>query len=175
MMRLFAVQSLVLACCLWLTGCEQDNSDLDTWISGVKAKPGTDIPAIPEVIAYQPFNYPEHLRNPFDESVLAAKLVTAHKPVGNIKIDSRRSKEYLESFPLDALKMVGTMQQGSQEWALIRTPEGTIQRVRVGNYMGQNHGKITTVTDNSVKLSEVTPDGYGGFIKRAASIAIKTP
>ncbi|HBS26658.1 MAG TPA: pilus assembly protein PilP [Gammaproteobacteria bacterium] len=169
------IRALALLCFLGLVGCEHDNSDLDTYIDAVKAKPASDIAAIPEVTAYQPFNYPDHQRSPFDDGVLAAKLVTEHKPVGSIKVDQHRSKEYLESFPLDALKMVGTMQQGGQEWALIRTPEGTIQRVRVGNYMGQNHGKITTVTDNSVKLSEVTPDGYGGFIKRPASIAIKTP
>jgi len=158
-----------------LSGCQQDNSDLENYIKAVKAKPAKDIPPIPDITAYQPFNYPDHQRDPFDESVIAAKLAPEHKTVSNIHIDRNRPKEYLESFPLDSLKMVGTMQQGGHQWALIRTPEGTIQRVRVGNYLGQNRGKITQITDNSVKLTEIAPDGYGGYLKRAASIALKTP
>ena len=156
-------------------GCKQDNSDLTDFIDSVKAKPATDIPPIPDIAAYQPFNYPAHTRSPFDDSVIAAKLVPEHKPTSNVRVDSHRSKEYLEGFPLDSLKMVGTLTQGGVKWGLIRTPDGTIQRVKVGNYIGQNHGKITQLNDNSVKLSEITPDGYGGFLRRAASIALKTP
>ncbi len=158
-----------------LSGCQQNNSDLEDYIKEVKAKPARDIPPIPDIIAYQPFNYPNHRRDPFDDSVIAAKLAPERKTVSTVHIDRNRPKEYLESFPLDSLKMVGTMQQGGQRWALIRTPEGTIQRVRVGNYLGQNHGKITQITENSVKLTEIAPDGYGGYLKRAASIALKTP
>ncbi len=166
---------LILPALALTSGCEQDNSDLEEFIDAVKAKPATDIPPIPDIAAYQPFDYPAHQRDPFDESVLAAKLAPDHRISNNIRIDRNRPKEYLEGFPLDSLRMVGTLSQGGQLWGLIKTPDGTIQRVRVGNYMGQNHGKITQITENSIKLTEIAPDGYGGFIKRPASVALKTP
>ncbi len=165
----------ILCGLLLISGCEQDNSDLEAYIKAVKAKPATDIPPIPDIAAYQPFDYPAHRRDPFDASVLAAKLAPEHRITNNIHIDRNRPKEYLEGFPLDSLQMVGTLSQGGQLWGLIRTPDGTIQRVKVGNYMGQNHGKITRITENSIKLTEIAPDGYGGYLKRAASIALKTP
>lgn len=157
-----------------LTGCEKDNSDLQRYIQAVMEKPGREIPPIPDVIAYHPFEYPDHHRNPFDESAIAAQLIPEQKPTNNIRIDSDRVREYLESFPLDSLKMVGTLNQGSSLWALVRTPDGTIQRVANGNYIGQNHGKISSITEKGLDLTEIIPDGYGGYMERPASIALTT-
>lgn len=155
-----------------MTGCERDNSDLQRYIQAVKEKPGNEIPPIPDVIAYHPFDYPDHHRNPFDEEAIASQLIPEQKPVNSIRVDADRVREYLESFPLDALKMVGTLNQNKSLWGLIRTPDGTIQRVASGNYLGQNHGKIKSITEKGLDLIEIIPDGYGGYMERPASIAL---
>lgn len=155
-----------------LGGCEHDNSDLTRFVAEVKERPGTKIQPIPEVIAYHPFEYPDHSRDPFDEGAIASQIIPEQKPANSIRVDMDRVREYLESFPLDALKMVGTLNQSNRLWGLVRTPDGTIQRVATGNYIGQNFGKITSVTNKSIDLIEIIPDGYGGYMERPASIAL---
>jgi type IV pilus assembly protein PilP len=90
-----------------------------------------------------------------------------------IKPDFDRPSEPLEEYPLDSLRMVGTMQKGQETWALILDKDGAIHRVQPGNYMGQNYGKITRVTESEVDLTEIIPDGLGGWMERQSSIALK--
>ena len=68
--------------------------------------------------------------------------------------------------------MVGTMSQEKSVWALIKTPDNTIQRVENGNYLGQNNGKIIQVSNDGIELTEIVPDGFGGWQERASSIAL---
>lgn len=164
----------VLLLAAGLTGCQNDNQDLRDYIDEIKAQPTGGIPPIPVIPPYDPFEYPEHLRDPFDSSIVAPDLVPIPKSTSGIQIDRNRPKEFLESFPLDALRMVGTMQQQGSLWALLKTPDGTIQRVRVGNYAGQNYGRITRITDMKVELIEIVPDGFGGYKERPASIALSS-
>ena len=112
-------------------------------------------------------------RDPFDPGELAAKVAKQTQPTNpQLSPDPNRTPEFLESFPLDTLRMVGTLSQGEYLWALIRTPDSTIQRVSEGNYMGQNYGKIVQVSDVVIKLTEIIPDGYGGWRERASSVAL---
>lgn len=157
-----------------LAGCEQNNQDLQDYISEVKSQPTGDIPPIPVIPPYDPFEYPEHNRDPFDSSIVSPALMPLPKSTSGVQIDRNRPKEYLESFPLDALRMVGTMKQDGQLWALLKTPDGTIQRVRTGNYVGQNYGRITKITDLKIELIEIVPDGFGGYKERPAAIALSS-
>ena len=68
--------------------------------------------------------------------------------------------------------MVGTLERDNQIWGLVLNSEGSIFRVQVGNYMGRNHGKITSIMEDSVDLMEITPDGLGGFQERQAAMAL---
>ncbi len=68
--------------------------------------------------------------------------------------------------------MVGTFNKESNEWALIKDPDGTIHRVAVGNYIGMNHGKVSSISNDEVQLSEFIADGVGGWLVRDASIAL---
>ena len=68
--------------------------------------------------------------------------------------------------------MVGTFNKESSEWALIKDPDGVVHRVAVGNYMGQNHGKVSSISNDEVQLSEFIADGVGGWLVREASIAL---
>ena len=86
--------------------------------------------------------------------------------------DAERSREFLEQFPLDTLRMVGTMQLGDTNYGLIQTSDGLIHRVVPGNYMGQNDGRISTVTESDIELVEIISDGIGGYLERQAAIAL---
>jgi type IV pilus assembly protein PilP len=163
---------VTLAIVLGISGCGSSGGDLREYVAEVKAKPAGVILPIPEVTAYQPFTYPVHSRDPFDASVLAEQLLPQNRPNSNAKIDANRTAEYLENFQLDSLSMVGTLRQNTGLWALIRTPDGTIQRVTPGNHMGKNYGKITDVSESGVNLIEVVSDGFGGYMERPAAIAL---
>ncbi len=165
----------VLGLAALLAGCGGDGEDLRDYVETVKRQPAGDIPPLPQVKAYEPFEYPGHRRDPFDASVVARQLLPQKKGGGGVHIDPNRPREYLERFPLDSLKMVGTLQQKGQLWALIRTPDGTVQRVGVGNYLGQNHGRIKRITETGVELVEIVPDGFGGYMERPARIALSKP
>ena len=157
-----------------LGGCSEGMSDLEAWVADVKSRPQKGVDPLPEVIPYKTFTYDKtNKRNPFDASIFRPKIGhTAPKHFSSISPDSNRVPEYLESFPLDTLRMVGTMQQDDQTWALIKTPDNTIQRVLNGNYLGQNNGKIISVSDDAVELAEIIPDEFGGWRERSSSIAL---
>ena len=84
--------------------------------------------------------------------------------------DPNRRREELEQFPLDTLRMVGVLEQYNETWGLVQSKEKTIYRVQPDNYMGQNHGKITRINEESIELTELIPDGIGGYIERQAKL-----
>jgi len=178
MPRIFRFQIILRALffCLVITsvsGCSNNMSELQSFVESVKAQPPGEIPPIPEIVAYSAYEYPGHDRDPFDPDIMAAAISpTMIQPKSNINIDTNRVKEYLESFPLDSLRMVGTLTRKGLLTGLVQTPDGTIQRVVTGNYAGQNYGKITKIAENEISLIEIIPDGFGGYMERPATIAL---
>jgi type IV pilus assembly protein PilP len=68
--------------------------------------------------------------------------------------------------------MVGTLEQIGATWGLVKTKEGTVHKVKRGNYMGQNHGRIMLISEDRIELTEIVQDGSGGYIERQASLAL---
>jgi type IV pilus assembly protein PilP len=123
---------------------------------------------LPEVKPYEPFTYEAlDLPDPFKPRKLAPP-----KGGGGLQPDFNRPKEALESFTLETLKMVGTLQKDKVVFAIIKTPENSLYRVRPGNYIGQNFGIITQVTENEVKLTEIVQDSAGDWTERNSSLAL---
>ena len=156
------VASITFGVCL--TGCIQDTSDLDSYFERHRAKAAKPISPIPEVKPYLRYVYPVNEKDPFDVSMLAPSEV----PVvdSGVQVDVTRVKEFLEGFPLDSLEMVGTVDKDKQLWALIKIPDGGVQSVKAGNYIGQNYGKIVSVTEAELGLSETISNGLGGYKKQ---------
>ena len=160
---------------LSISACTDTTADLQVWAQEVKSKPQKGVEPLPEVIPYKAFTYnPANKRDPFDSSIFRPKIAlnANQKSNSDISPDPNRVPEYLESFPLDTLRMVGTIAQDKQTWALIQTPDKTIQRVLSGNYLGQNNGKIISVDDDEIQLVEIIPDNFGGWEERDATIAL---
>jgi type IV pilus assembly protein PilP len=158
---LLAVAGAILA-----AGCSGGQSDLEKWIAESKKKAGGRIEALPEVKPYETFTYNANgMRSPF-------------QPVGpnvnatNLRPSTRRNREFLEGFSLDTLKMVGTFKVGSSFYGLVQSKDGLVHKVQPGNYIGQNDGKITDITGGKISITEIIPDGLGGYIERPASLAL---
>ena len=172
------LRSLLLATAVTgLIGCSSDpTTDLAAYVKQVKNQQRSNIEPLPEFKPYESFTYAAvDLRDPFTVPAFTHQqaAVPTNKPISSgLKPDFERPTEPLEEFPLDSLRMVGTMEQFQENWALINDTDGTIHRVQPGNYAGQNHGKITRITEFEVELTEIVPDGIGGWIERQASISI---
>ena len=83
-----------------------------------------------------------------------------------------RRKEPLESFPLESLNMVGSLQQGKATYGLVRTPQKDVYQVSVGNYMGQDYGVVTTINDNEIRLKELVQDSAGDWTERSSTLQL---
>lgn len=165
---------LGLAVMLVLAGCARGTGDLEEWVEDVRNQPVEPIEPIPpvrtpEVVSYEAMD----LRDPFqarggrdeDEEIEAGEG-------DGLRPDPDRRKEYLEGFPLDTLDMVGTLEIEGELYALIRDNENVVHRVREGNYMGRNHGRIVAVHSNRVELRELVQDGRGGWSERQTRVAM---
>lgn len=156
---------------LSLTACSQDISDLQTFIAQTKSAHVGSVKPIPQFKPYESFSYSAaELRDPFVSTVDIEEDNAIKTSLLNP--DSTRPRQPLEVFPLDTLSMVGTLEQNSQQWGLIKDPQNIVHRVQVGHYMGQNEGRIIEINESAIHLVEIVPDGIGGYIERDASIAI---
>ena len=160
-----------------LSGCSEGLGDLQSFVQQIKAQPPGRIEPIPEFQPYQNFEYVSHdLRDPF-------RLVDFRRPEENpedlanitdgLRPDTDRPREPLEDFPLDTLRLKGTIDdKDGIKWGLIFAPDNTIHRVLEGNYMGQNYGRIISVSDQTIELTEIVPDGLGNYIERSSAVAL---
>ena len=154
-----------------LVACGGDMDDLDSYINEVKARPGGRIEPLPEITPYEVFTYvadAEGLRSPF----IPDTPQSAGPASGGTSPDPDRPAEFLESFPLDTLRMVGTLDINQMVYGLVQTTDGLIHRVVPGNYMGQNDGRVTEITESEIVLVEIISDGIGGYIERDAAIGL---
>ncbi len=155
-----------------LSACNQSMEDLDSYFAEQRAKPAKPIEPIPEIKPYLRYAYPKHEKDPFDISMLIPD--SAPKVMDNgIKLDTTRVKEFLESFPLDGLSMVGTVNKENTLWALIKTPNGGVQSIKKDNYLGQNYGRVLSISETEIAIREVVPNGSGGYKERETLITLK--
>ncbi|MFT3906816.1 MAG: pilus assembly protein PilP [Steroidobacteraceae bacterium] len=150
-----------------LAGCSSRDSDLDDFIAKTKKESGGRVEPLPEVKPNDSFLYADqNLRSPFVPGGSGASSA------GNIRPESGRTREFLEQYSLDTLKMVGTLKLGGSNYALVQARDGRVHRVVVGNHLGQNDGKITDIEPSKISLIEIVPDGLGGYVERPAALAL---
>lgn len=166
---------LIAASCALVACAEEDMSDLHAYVAEVKGKTKSPVEPLPEVKVVEPFLFrPNEVRNPFepDEALQQAEEVRVET---GIRPDTLRAREELESYDLDTLRMVGTVRQSGVVWALVTAKEGTIHRVRVGNYIGKNYGKVVNIMDNKIELVEIFADSSGAWRERKAAVTMAEP
>ena len=159
---------MIVAVCVFLAGCSNDNSmaSLQHFVATADAgyhppvKPMPKIPA-PRIVAFDM----HHFTDPFEPFSMR---LSARGPNPNL----HKPKGPLQNFPLDALTMEGTLSSGRHLWALVRTPDGTTHRVQVGMYIGEHYGKIVRITPKRIHVVE-TVAGPIGWVKQPVTLEIK--
>lgn len=167
MMRHIFMLSLA---CLGLASCggEQD-SDLKQFVTEADKLPRGRIPPLPDVKPYEPFNYDAYdLLDPFKPR----KIEPPKSAGGGVQPDLTRRKEPLEAYPIENLRMVGNLQQSKTNFALVKSPDNNLFRVKTGNYMGQNFGLITEITESTIKLKEIVQDSAGDWTERVSTMTL---
>ena len=150
-----------------LAACSSADDELTRFIEDTKKEPGGRVEPLPEVKPYETFTYSAtEMRSPFMPGGNSAGGMSGLRP------DSKRNREFLEQFSLDTLKMVGTLKLGGRMYGLVQTKDGLVHRVSNGNYMGQADGKITDITPAKISLTEIVPDGLGGYMERPAALGL---
>ncbi len=154
-----------------LAACGPPMSELEAYVADVKSRPGPPLDPLPVMQQFETFEYGAFdLRDPF--SVQTEEQV-AQGTGGGPRPDPNRRKELLEAFPLDGLKMVGTLGEAESMVALVIDPTRVVHRVVAGNYLGQNEGRVIAISEGQIDLEELVSDGAGGWIRRQASVALK--
>src|SRR5690606_5153223 len=141
---------------------------LEEWVANVRARPAPRLDPRPGMQQFETFEYAaQGMRDPFSAAFSNEGGGSGPRP------DSNRRKQTLEQFPLDSLDMVGSLGSGSGLTALVMAPDKVTYRVGPGVYLGQNDGRVTSVSEDRIELVELVPDGAGGWLERPASIALE--
>lgn len=158
-----------------LSGCESRIDVVNQEMANIRNQQPIAIEPAPDFVPVESFNYAaQQLRSPFMPGSLASELkINAGK---RVYPNLNRQLQPLESYPIENLNLKGSLRnQSGQIMALIQTPDGQIERVQVGSYMGLNHGRIIKITPTQIDVMEIIPDGREGFVERPRSLILIGP
>ncbi|WLH36095.1 pilus assembly protein PilP [Pseudomonas sp. FP2196] len=170
LIRYLALSMVLLA----LSGCggSDDLSDLDAYMNEVRLRPAGKIEPTPTFRSYPTFTYSAaNLRSPFSRQV-RVDLAGQKQGSRNVKPDPNRIKQYLEGFNIEQFEMVGTIGNAAGSFALLRGAGG-VHRLKVGDYLGRNDGRIVAISATQVDVVEIVPDGDGAWLERPRTIPLK--
>jgi len=158
---------------LALAGCgDSDEQEVRQWMKEVDARTQPTVPPLQAPKTFVPFAYvPTEQTDPFNPNKLLAELAKA-RPGGGLQPDTNRRKEFLESFPLDTMKMVGTMEKDKKMYGLLQI-DRTVYQVRPGQHAGQNFGLITSVGEEAITIKEIVQDAAGDWVERMSKLELQ--
>lgn len=178
------LRALMLGCAATLLGgcISKDMSDLAQRVEEIKARPGSGVKPLPpltpptrhlyeaeELGLRSPFARPEQTRT---VEVEPTPEVDAEQMRLQTEILAHANKEELERFSIDSLRMVGVLEDRESLWGIVRDPENSVHRVRVGNYVGQNFGKITNISEARIEIREIVKNAQGNWEERQTELAL---
>jgi len=167
--------SIVAISVFLLAGCEKGTQDLEQWVAEQRQRPADPIEPIPPVATPEIVEYEAAgLRDPFERAFaqIDEEEVVEDDAGSGLRPDPNRRREFLEGFPLDTLQMVGSLEIGGVQFALIQDNESVVHQVREGNYLGRNHGLVESVGQGQVEVRELVQDGRGDWIERRVQVAL---
>ena len=165
-----------LALLALLAGCSGDQDELLQWIDQQRqsARPAVQPLQPPSRFDPQPYESAQ-APDPFSSQKMAVAMKQeARQPSSLLAAEMTRRREPLEAYPLDAMAMVGSLNRGGQAYALLRV-ENLLYQVRVGEYLGQNFGRITRIGETEIALREVVQDASGDWVERAVTLVLQEP
>ena len=168
----------LLAMVLTLVGCGASGEDeLRQWMAEQKSQARPKVAPISEPKLFKPESYTQMTAiEPFSIQKLAQALkresTQAAANGAMIAPELARRKQTLESFPLDAMAMVGSLGKAGQPVALVKV-DNLLYQVRPGNYLGQNYGRVMKITETQITLREIAQDAVGEWIERTATLQLQ--
>lgn len=165
-----------LGLALLLGGCsEPDLAGLDRELASLRANPRVvELSPVPELPQNAAVSYDQaDQRSPFRARLPAPEAV----PEGSADLapDLERARGPLEAYPLEQLKLVGTLSVSNRPSALVRAPGGEVHRLNSGDHLGTDYGRIVSITSRSVQLIEVVNNGRGGWVERTRRLTLDDP
>ena len=158
-----------------LSGCsDSDVAEVNEWMKTTEANTKVTVEPIVEPKTFIPFTYSvrEEL-DPFNPDKLLAELARQAATDDNaFKPDTTRRKEFLETFPLDSMTMVGTMNKAGTNWGLIMI-DRSVYQVKAGQRLGQNFGLVTGVADAAITVKETVQDAGGEWVERITKLELQ--
>ena len=170
---------LALAAAAALSACaDSEQEEIQQWMQEQRASTKPQVTPIPEPKRFTPQAYTqESTIEPFSQQKLAVALKRDAQQAGTasaalLQPELNRRKEPLEAYPLDAMAMVGSLIKQGQPVALLKV-ESLLYQVRPGNYLGQNYGRITKVTETEIVLRELVQDAAGEWVERTSTLQLQ--
>ncbi len=158
---------------LFLMGCVGDRSDLELFVTTTKVQHVARIVPLKPAPEFEHFTYhAELMRSPFlpPSRELTEEVIDTTKDC--LQPDFKRPKGRLETYALDNLKMRGTLSEADIIWALIETNDASVYRLGIGEYLGHYNGHIAKITQQTVEIIELIPDGSGCWTERLSSMEL---
>ncbi|MBC7686534.1 MAG: pilus assembly protein PilP [Bdellovibrionales bacterium] len=162
-------------CLALLSGCsDSDVAEINSWMADVKRDTKVSVKPLSEPKTFVPFAYGVREEpDPYDPNKLLAELARAAATTDNLlRPDMNRRKEFLEGFPVDTMKMVGTLNKGGVSWGLIQIDRAVYQ-VKAGQRLGQNFGRVTGVAESAISIKETVQDAGGEWVDRDAKLELQ--
>ena len=177
--------TIIVLAILGIAGCVSgDMSDLEKQVSKIMSKPGGRLEPLPEIKPYEAYVYESGksgARNPFKRFYVVEQSLAIEESEGPVDDGlteemrneiQNRNREELEGFELDSIKMVGTLQNEDNHWGIVIDPGGVVHRVKTGNYIGLNIGKITSIEEEQIEVREIIKDNSGRYGERKALLPL---
>ena len=164
-------RAAILGACVLLAGCAGGSEDdLQAWMTEQAKTMRGSVQTLPEL---KPFPVVAYAGTQGDDPFRSARMEPERRASGGaLRPDMDRRREPLESYPLESMQMVGILMQGRNTHALIKA-NNALHQVKVGNYMGQNFGVVTQITENQVTLRELVEDVYGDWVERITPLTLQ--
>lgn len=159
---------------LLLAACGAENEELQEWMERQRreVKPSVSPLSPPRKFEAQPYTSLQAV-DPFSNQKLTVALkMEARQPNSMLGAELNRRKEPLEAYPLDSMTMVGSVAKQAQPFALLRV-DNLLYQVKLGDYIGQNYGRITKITETQIVLREIVQDAAGEWIERASTLQLQ--
>lgn len=169
---------LILSLAMGVAGCaDSDQEELSAWMLRERNSIKPDVKPIPEPTKFEPYAYGgERFIEPFSNEKLASILKSGQAlPSGQsalIEPELNRRKQPLEAFPLDSMKMVGSLSRNGQLVGLLKV-DALLYQVTPGSYIGQNYGRILKIEENQIVLREIVQDAAGEWVERPAALQLQ--
>ncbi|MFN5512305.1 MAG: pilus assembly protein PilP [Burkholderiales bacterium] len=167
----------VVAACL--QGCDSGHADLQSWMDETRRNTPIRIDTVEEPKRFEPFRYQaDKAADPFAMTrlrAMASAAASAGSPASanaGVRPNDKRVREPLEAFPLDLFRMVGSLRRGREQIGLLRA-ENQLHQIRVGQYIGQNHGRVVQISDERILIREIVEDAAGEWTQRDTEMRLQ--